>query len=151
VPKIVHWSEVGKLCRDVRRELENPSWACTRDTRTAPRTPAPVPELGCRWENAAFAGEAKPASRWVRARSERPGSRHAFREDAAAGPQCLTKPGIWHDSKNAAASFSNCFWSCTSSLLDSGKRTPRRAREKHKPRQFKEETRHIQKAYSKSR
>lgn len=36
----------------------------------------------------------------------------------------LTKPGIWQESRKAAASFSSCFWSRTSSWQDSGKRTP---------------------------
>ena len=139
-----------KLCHDVRREMENSSHACTRDACTVHHTSPLVPELGCQ-QNTAFAREVKPAYRCVSACSEWRGSRQAFRGDITAGPQFLTKPGIWHDSKNAAASFSNCFWSCTSSLLDSGKRTPRKGKiEKHKPHQLKE-TSHIQKAYSKSR
>lgn len=36
----------------------------------------------------------------------------------------LTKPGIWQESKKAAASFNSCFWSRTSSWQDSGNRTP---------------------------
>lgn len=56
--------------------------------------------------------------------SEQPGCEGSI----TAGSGFLTKPGIWHDSRNAAASFSSCFWSCTSSLLDSGKRTPGRGK-----------------------
>lgn len=54
----------------------------------------------------------------------------------AAPPLChplphpaLTKPGIWQESRKAAASFSSCFWSRTSSWQDSGKRTPAGRRE----------------------
>lgn len=146
MPKILCWTEVGKLCHDLREEMEKSLLClhCSPYFTTGARTWLPIEDSICWWGKAGV-----PLCQCL-LRAARLEASFQRGHDCWSSVPYQTWDLTW---QQECSSILQQLLLILHLLFARFRKTDayESKREKHKKRQLKEETSHIQKAYSKSR